>query len=75
MDVLSKFAPKELFIEPSYHFANFIKEDLKQRELLNDSQTGSETFLVSANPSEFKTAAKMFYELPKIPEMINFATV
>lgn len=75
LNVLSKFAPKELFIEPSYHFANFIKEDLKQKNLLNDNETGSETFLVSANANEFKQAAKMFYELPKNPEIINFATV
>ena len=75
LNVLSKFAPKEMFIDPSSFFAQYIKEDLTAKNLLNDTNLGSETFLVSANAKEFKQAAKMFYELKQIPNLINFTTV
>ena len=75
LDVLSKFAPKDMFIDPSSYFAQYIKEDLENKNLLNDSTSGTETFLVSANASEFKQASKMFYNLKELPHMINFATV
>lgn len=74
LDVLSKFAPREMFIDPAEYFANFIKEDLQKRDLLNKNG-GNEDFYVSANPNEFKIAAKMFYELRKAPKLIQFAQV
>ena len=69
LDVLSKFAPREMFIDPSEFFAQYIKSDLETLDLLN-SDGGSEEFFVSANPKEFKNAAKMFYELEKEPNLI-----
>lgn len=75
LDVLSKFAPKDMFIDPSSYFAQYIKEDLENKNLLNDNTSGKETFLVSANASEFKQASKMFYNLKELPHIINFATV
>jgi len=69
LNVLSKFAPKEMFIDPSEFFAQYIKSDLETLDLLN-SDGGSEEFFVSANPKEFKNAAKMFYELEKEPNLI-----
>ena len=72
LDVLSKFAPRKMFIDPAEYFANFIKEDLQKRDLLNENG-GNEDFYVSANPNEFKIAAKMFYELRKAPKLIQFA--
>ena len=51
-----------------------LKKDLENQDLLNENG-GSERFLVSANPNEFKIAAKMFYELKNTPELIEFATV
>lgn len=72
LDVLSKFAPREMFIDPAEYFANFIKEDLQKCDLLNENG-GNEDFYVSANPNEFKIAAKMFYELRKAPKLIQFA--
>lgn len=74
LEVLTKFAPRELFIDPSVYFAEYIKQDLETQDLLNENG-GSERFLVSANPNEFKVAAKMFYELKNTPELIEFATV
>ncbi len=72
LDVLSKFAPREMFIDPAEYFANFIKEDLQKKDLLNENG-GNEQFFVSANPNEFKIAAKMFYELHDAPKLIEFA--
>ena len=69
--VLAKFAPKEMFIDPAMYFADYIKTDLEKQGLLNESG-GGEKFLVSANAQEFKLAAKMFYELKDIPEIIKF---
>ena len=74
LDVLSKFAPREMFIDPAEYFANFIKEDLKKQDLLNENG-GNEEFFVSANQNEFKIAAKMFYELHNVPKLIELATV
>lgn len=71
LEVLGKFAPRELFIDPSLYFAEFIKEDLTKNNLLNNSAEGSEKFLVSANPENFKEAAALFYDLKELPEIVN----
>lgn len=71
LDILSKFAPREMFIDPSLDFAQSIKEDLAKNNLLNSQSVGAETFFVSANQEQFKNAAKMFYEIKKLPELIE----
>lgn len=64
IDVLSQYAPKDMFIDPSEFFVQYIKSDLDKSELLNPKQTtGSEEFYVSANPEQFKTASEMFYKV------------
>ncbi len=73
IDVLSKFAPREMFIDPAIDFANAIKHDLTKSGLLKDDKTPSvEEFYVSSNPRNFKSASKMFYELTKEPELLVF---
>ncbi len=62
LDILEKFAPREMFIDPSEYFAEFIKSDLEKNKMLNNT-IGSEEFLVSANPQKFKDAAEMFYPI------------
>ena len=71
LEILSKFAPREIFIDPSIYFAEYIKTNFKNLDLINENG-GSEKFFVSANAAEFKNAAKMFYELKSIPEIIEF---
>jgi glutamate racemase len=71
LEVLEKFASRELFIDPSEYFAEFIKSDLNVSGLLNDSNNGSEKFFVSANPAKFKEAAALFYDLNNLPKLIN----
>lgn len=64
LDVLSEFAPKEMFIDPADIFVKYIIADLKASDLINPQhKKGSEEFYVSANPDKFKAASKMFYEV------------
>lgn len=70
-DILSKFAPRDMFIDPSEHFAEFIKADLATNNLLkDDGKAGHEKFFVSANPEQFKNASSMFYQIKELPEVV-----
>jgi len=72
LDILSKMAPRELFIDPSVYFADFIKEDLAKNNMLNDSvMSGYEKFFVSANAERFQQASTMFYPVKKIPTLVG----
>ena len=67
---------KDIFIDPSIIFSNYIKYDLEKHDMLNSSEIkGFEEFYVSANPKEFQKAAKMFYEVKDIPKLVEFANV
>lgn len=71
LDILSKIKGKELFIDPSEYFANFIKEDLEKNGLLNDEGKGSEEFFVSADREKFKEASSMFYPVKELPTLVE----
>jgi glutamate racemase len=60
LPVLTKFAPADMFIDPSECFAQFIAADLKPGD-----GPGSETFYVSGSSENFIKAAKMFYNVKK----------
>jgi len=72
LEILEKFAPRELFIDPSEYFAQYIKSNLGASGLLNEGAQGSEKFFVSANPEKFKEAASLFYSLKELPEITFF---
>lgn len=72
MDVLAKFTSKDMFIDPSVYFAEFIKNDLAKNGLLNKKITeGSEEFFVGAYPEKFKETASRFYPIKELPKVIN----
>lgn len=72
LDVLSKFASKEIFLDPAQYFAEFIKNDLTANGMLNSSSyPGSEEFFVSANPEGFMQASSMFYPLKDLPTLVQ----
>lgn len=73
LDILSEFAPREMFIDPANYLAQFIKEDLGQSELIsNNTNIKNIEFYASANPKAFQQAAKMFYDLDKEPQLLTF---
>ena len=67
-EVLGQFYDVKNLIDPSKYFAKFIADDLG--DLLNENG-GSEKFFVSSNPENFRTAAKLFYELNELPELVK----
>lgn len=71
LDILTRFAPIEMFIDPSEYFAEYVKEDLTKNGMLSDNECGSEQFLVSALPENFKEASSMFYPIAKLPTLIT----
>ena len=71
IDILSKFAPKEIFIDPSIYFAEFIKDDLIKNNLTEKSD-GTEEIYVSSNPKGFRTSAEMFYKIKNSPVLKTF---
>ena len=68
MGVLTKFIPASTFIDPSEIFVDFIKSDLKEKDLLNENlNKGHEEFYVSAKRHAFVKNSKLFYDVPKTP--------
>jgi len=61
---LNKYAKSDIFVNPAKTYANIIREDLIQNDLLTDvSRVGVDMFFVSGSPEKFKVAGKMFYNL------------
>lgn len=71
LNVLEKYAPKGMFVDPAEYFADYIKSDLEVNGLLNDNCKGSEQFFVSANPERFKEAASIFYAIKTMPTLVK----
>lgn len=69
LNTLSKFADEKLFINPAKYFAQSIFADLKKNDLLCDKDVKEHTFFVSANPSQFARASKLFYKVQEIKEI------
>ena len=66
LNILTKYAPEELFIDPAICFAQFIKNDLQKSDLLCDNNANrTEEFYVSSSPEKFQTASELFYDLPQ----------
>ena len=70
-NILSQFAPKEIFINPAKIFAKLIAEDLKTCNLISNNNSFDERFYVSKNPEQFVNSAKMFYEIKNMPLVEN----
>ena len=69
-ETLTKFTD-DIFIDPAEYFVKYIAADLEKSKLLNQSkQCGYEKIYVSALPEQFMLAAKMFYKIECLPELI-----
>lgn len=71
LNTLSKYAPKDLFINPAKLFAKYIKEDLKEKNLLSDKQKGSTKYYASSEPESFKENATLFLKIEQHPQLIK----
>lgn len=60
INTLSKYAPKEIFIDPAEIFADYIKSHLEKN---SSNVIGCEEFYVSSSPENFVKNAKLFYEI------------
>lgn len=69
LQTLSKFAPKDLFINPAKYFAQSIYNDLKTNGLTSDRDDHIHNFYVTANPQLFAKASKLFYKVQEIEEI------
>ena len=70
LPILKQFAPNVDFIDPAEIFVDYIKSDLVS--LLNkNSKTGVEEIFVSANPESFVEHSKIFYNVSKLPVIVN----
>lgn len=73
MPVLAKFASDKIFIDPASYFANEIKSDLLNSNLLkNNNTTPYEEFYVSSEPEKFKDSAKIFYDIKSEIKELKF---
>lgn len=69
LQTLSKFAPKDLFINPAKYFAQSIYNDLKENDLISNRDDHIHNFYVTANPQLFAKASKLFYKVQEIEEI------
>ncbi len=72
LDILSRFTPKDMFIDPALYFSEFIKNDLAKYGLLRQAGTGFEEFYVSSSPELFMSSSKMFYDIKEVPQLLTF---
>ena len=72
LNVLSEFAPREIFIDPAEYFAQFIANDLSNKQLLNTEQAEPPKFYVSSSPKQFENSSTLFYKVNNIePVSLN----
>ena len=71
LDKISKYAPKDLFINPAKLFAQYIKEDLNKNNMQTRKKCGCITYFASSEPENFKKNAKMFMEIDSQPTLVN----
>ena len=70
-DILSEFAPREIFINPAKKFAKIIKDDLMKSGLISKDSSFKQEFYVSKDAKSFVNASKMFYPVEDLPVIKN----
>ena len=68
--ILSSFAGKDIFIDPSEYFANFVVKDLQEKDMLSEKNIFAPQFFVTSNPEQFFNSSKLFYELESVPILV-----
>ena len=72
LEYLTKYAPKEIFIDPAILFVSSVKADLEDKNLLpkNANNKGYEKYFVSSNPEAFVKNAKIFCNIKELPTIV-----
>lgn len=71
-DVLKKFAPAEIFVDPAQIFVEFIKDNLMSSGLIStNNEHGHEVFYVSSSPDSFVKNSKLFYNVHSEPILLE----
>lgn len=70
MNVLTQFAPKEIFIDPAQFLANIVAKDFVKTGK-NDAVDTERLFFVSSNPQNFLETSPLFYKIDKLPELVK----
>ncbi len=71
IDTISKYAKRELFINPAKIFAEYIKEDLTLNEMRTTKEQSSVHYCASSDPEHFKHNAQMFLQIEEEPELVE----
>jgi glutamate racemase len=75
-EILTRFAPEDMFINPATYLAEYILKDLTDNDMLNVKMDYEPKFYVSSDPWHFQKASELFYrvdyaeELPLIKEEV-----
>ncbi len=69
LNILSKYADEGIFMDPAEFFADYIKNDLSKKKLLNDSKIYKREFYVSSNHKQFEKASSLFYKVEQAKEI------
>ena len=69
LSILSRFAPKEKFINPAVYFAQYICNNLDRADMLNKKHNQETIFYVTENPEQFKTASQIFCKADNVVEL------
>lgn len=70
-NILNTFADDSLFIDPADYFVEHIFNDLTVKDLLCEEKEFEPKFLVSADPENFKKSAELFYNIDKMPHLVE----
>ncbi len=71
IDIIKKFVPEEMLIDPAIYFAKYIKEDLQKNNLIKNNRRYEQIY-VSSNPEIFRKSAQRFYQIKNSPELVVF---
>lgn len=68
-EILTRFAPDDMFINPATYLAQHIADDLAKDDMLNVQMDYEPKFYVSADAEHFKKASKLFYQVDYAEEL------
>lgn len=70
LDELLKYASREIFVNPSKLFADFIIKDLTEMNLRSNSTIGNVEYFASSDADSFKENAKLFMNINEKPQLV-----